>query len=138
MRDFSELMIEMEIHVNETIMKRGLTYYRENRIMDADIFPTHVHGIVNGKGDDYDTIVYLDQFENSICTCPFNGYCKHIAALVFYVQDHNEFMVEETNSFPAEIRGFSKDDLVQMIQTLGERNSFIRQAVLDYIRKEKP
>ncbi|WP_201714993.1 SWIM zinc finger family protein [Rossellomorea arthrocnemi] len=137
MHDFSGLMIEMEIHVNETIMKRGLTYYRGNRILDADIFPTHVHGVVNGKGDDYDTIVYLDQFEQSICTCPFNGYCKHIAALVFFLQDHKELRENETISFSAEISSFSKDDLVQMVQTLGEKNSFIRQAVLDYI-KEKP
>ena len=138
MHDLSGLMIEMEIHVNETILERGLTYFRGNRITDVDIFPTHVHGVVNGKEDDYDTIVYLDQFEHSICTCPFNGYCKHIAALVFYLQDHKELRESETISFPAEISSFSKEDLVKMIQTLGEQNRFIRQAILDYIIKETP
>jgi uncharacterized Zn finger protein len=136
MYDFSSLMIEMEIHINETILKRGLSYYRGNRIMDADIFPSHVHGVVNGKGGDYDTIIYLDKFEKSICTCPFNGYCKHIAALVFYLQDkgHGE---GESHSFSAEISSFSKDELLQMIQALSEKNNFIHQLLLDYIKKDK-
>ncbi|TMU87407.1 hypothetical protein FGG79_04580 [Bacillus sp. BHET2] len=135
MHDFSDLMIEMEIHVNETIMNRGLTYYRGNRIIDTVIFPTHVHGVVNGKGDDYDTIVYLDQFEKSICTCPFSGYCKHIAALVFYLQDykgenHEPFLIDEIDSY-------SKNELLLMIKTLSENNHLIGQAVMTYLRKEK-
>ncbi|NMH70087.1 hypothetical protein HF072_14975 [Bacillus sp. RO3] len=136
MDHFSHLMIEMEIHLNPTIMKRGLAYYRSNRIVDVEIFPSHVHGIVNGKGDEYETIVYFDRFERSICTCPFTGYCKHIAALVFTLQD---FGIDERTSISStmkELSNRSKEELIHLIQDLAVTNPQAHQALLKHNKKE--
>ncbi|MEA1898178.1 MAG: SWIM zinc finger family protein [Bacteroidota bacterium] len=81
---------QFEQHIHETILKRGLSYFNNGRVQPhEELSPGYYEAIVEGS-DNY--IVRL-KIQNELivdysCTCPydFGPYCKHVVALLFYLQ----------------------------------------------------
>jgi len=88
-------LIEFEQIVDETILKRGLSYFKKGVISDfSEIASGEYEAIVSGS-EDY--CVQLKIKENIItehqCDCPYDlgPICKHIVAVIFYfLQDEFE------------------------------------------------
>lgn len=81
---------QFEQHIHETILKRGLSYFNNDRVQPPEeLSPGYYEAIVEGS-DNY--IVRLKIQDEVIidysCTCPydFGPYCKHVVALLFYLQ----------------------------------------------------
>jgi hypothetical protein len=81
---------QFEQHIHEVILKRGLSYFNKDLVQPPDeLSPGFYEAIVEGS-DNY--LVRL-KIQNEVitdysCTCPYDygPYCKHIVALLFYLQ----------------------------------------------------
>lgn len=79
-----------EQHIDETILKRGLSYFKKGLVEEPEeISPGEYESIVEGT----ETYTVRLTIKNEIltdysCTCPydFGPICKHIAAVLFYMQ----------------------------------------------------
>lgn len=79
------LVEELERRVKPQVLDRGWDYYHRGFVQNVNL----VHGYVlqadvRGKESAYRTSLDLERFSRSECSCPFDGCCKHMAALVFY------------------------------------------------------
>lgn len=79
------------------LIKRGYGYYQESRVQSSQ---TTVHqtlmGVVRGS-DLYAVVMDADHFGYSTCTCPFDGFCKHMAAVFFqyYAEERGRSAAEQ-------------------------------------------
>ncbi len=74
---------KIKTRFSNTILERGLAYYRQGRVgalnaESADRVSAEVAGTSR-----YRVLLVLDHFHFSQCTCPYEGYCKHMAAVFF-------------------------------------------------------
>src|SRR5699024_5513980 len=74
------------------ISKRGYEYYKNNLVSDVSKEEFGYSAKVMGSKV-YDVSVKLAEniFLGGSCTCPYNetgDYCKHIAALLYYLNEH--------------------------------------------------
>ncbi|MCF2943056.1 SWIM zinc finger family protein [Paenibacillus tarimensis] len=66
------------------IMERGWDYYRKRKVMVTEVVEGNaVYGAVSGESV-YGVMLDADDFAYSTCTCPYKGYCKHMAAVFFH------------------------------------------------------
>ncbi|MCA0754847.1 hypothetical protein KP806_07275 [Paenibacillus sp. N4] len=73
-----------------TIIKRGWQYYAEGLVNSANAGGhDNIYGVVQGS-DLYAVILDAGHFRYSSCTCPYPGFCKHMAAVYFlYIQQES-------------------------------------------------
>ena len=94
------MKIDFKDRFNNTILSRGYEYYTDGLVDDILIKGTTVTAKVHGSSV-YDVSVELDdnEFLDGDCTCPYSEsgfYCKHIAALLYYLENEN---LDENNSY---------------------------------------
>ncbi len=86
---------------SETIFFRGYNYYKENKILEYEYNPREhsITALVKGSYDDYEVDINFDRNSgiiiDSYCSCPYymqHGPCKHIAAVLIYYTDKDEFL----------------------------------------------
>jgi len=74
---------QLSNHVSGTIIKRGWSYYKDGHVQNAqETVHDTLTGIVRGT-DLYAVVMDAEHFGYSTCTCPFDGYCKHMVAVYF-------------------------------------------------------
>lgn len=74
---------QLNVRVETTIMKRGWQYYMEGKVNSANEGShDHLYGVVKGS-DLYAVILDAGNLRYSSCTCPYMGFCKHMAAVYF-------------------------------------------------------
>lgn len=67
------------------ILERGFDYYKKQRIQVNEVLDgTRIVATVDGS-DSYRVILDLDFFINSDCSCPYEHFCKHMAATFFFL-----------------------------------------------------
>ena len=124
------MKINFENDFNDYILKRGYEYYCENRVSNVVVNNNIVSAIVIGN---YDYKVELEIIDNIFidgeCSCPYfesGEYCKHIAALLYYLnekgidKENNDYNLENiVNVVPEkEIRNFIYENLKNDIELL--------------------
>jgi SWIM zinc finger len=81
---------QFEQHLDETILKRGLSYYRNGHVIEVEeIHGGCFHAIVEGSESYSVKLSVVDGImTDHSCDCPydFGPVCKHVAALIFYLQ----------------------------------------------------
>ena len=84
---------EFEQYINETILSRGLSYFKKGFVTEVEeISPNKFEAVVLGS-DEYTVNIQLE--DNSLtdyyCSCPYDHgpVCKHIAAVLFHMQQDN-------------------------------------------------
>lgn len=97
--DFKTLLIELDRYIPDHIIDRGLEYYEQGLVEDVQIKKTWIHATVLGNYGDYKVRVHMTDFSKSRCNCPYQDYCKHMAAVVYYV--NREYTGEPGYSEPA-------------------------------------
>lgn len=126
---FSEIRaIEDEIRDNIPleILKRGYNYYRNGFVYNVAFDPVsyiitaHVQG-----GEVYQVELDLDFYFNSTCSCPYDDYCKHIAATYFYVYSHFETAVFLLNRWKEQLRAPRKT----RISKVASKQDFLKAVV---------
>jgi len=84
-RCFKRLLMEMKRYVQDHIIERGFDYYEQGLVEDIEIRGPWIHATVLGNYGDYDVRVHIPDFSKSRCNCPYDDYCKHMAAVVYYI-----------------------------------------------------
>ena len=79
------LLMEMDRYIPDYIIHRGLKYYEQGLVENVNIDGQLVHATVLGNYGDYKVQVHMTDFSTSRCNCPYGDYCKHMAAVVYYV-----------------------------------------------------
>ncbi|MDF2925574.1 MAG: hypothetical protein K0R57_4488 [Paenibacillaceae bacterium] len=65
------------------VLERGWEYYHRGLVDNVNLVQGYIlQADVRGK-EIFQVRLDLEQFERSECTCGFEGYCKHMAALIF-------------------------------------------------------
>lgn len=84
---------EFEQYIDETILKRGLQYFKKGYVEDVEeISPNQYEATVHGS----ETYTVTMDLENGVivdttCDCPYDygAFCKHQVAVMFYLQKDN-------------------------------------------------
>ena len=92
--------IDFKDDFNTRILSRGYEYYEDGLVEDVLIKDNIITAKVLGT-DAYDVSVEVDNgiFIDGDCTCPYaseGNYCKHMAALLYYLENEN---LDENNNY---------------------------------------
>lgn len=92
--------IDFKDDFNTRILSRGYEYYEDGLVEDVLIKDNIITAKVLGT-DAYDVSVEVDNgiFIDGDCTCPYaseGNYCKHMAALLYYLDNEN---LDENNNY---------------------------------------
>lgn len=83
--DTNRLWTEMKRYISPHIIDRGIEYYEQGLVDELEIKVPWVRAEVSGNYGDYTVKVHANDFSKSRCDCPYEDYCKHMAAVVYYV-----------------------------------------------------
>ncbi|WP_338552264.1 SWIM zinc finger family protein [Paenibacillus sp. KS-LC4] len=77
-------------HMQQVIVERGWEYFRKGYVRKVEVHDQHLlTGVVAGS-ELYAVSIDVMDFAYSRCTCPYGGFCKHMAAVFFAFCDHNQ------------------------------------------------
>lgn len=125
-----------EVNFNKTILKRGRDYYIQGLIESLDqLTDTQWQAEVDGT---YTYTVDIDigstgNILTRYCDCPFDGDCKHIAAVLYELKD--QFHTTTTTKMPSPANKLSleqllqtqtKEQLIQLIQKIAKNHKKIK------------
>lgn len=108
---------------SKQVFERGLTYFREGRVLKAQIYGTTLRGEVEGSEPrPYRVKIEYEEKNDSSrfipkCSCPFDleEFCKHsIALLLQWVHEREEFT--NTDEVLKELSDKSKEELLTLIE----------------------
>ena len=79
------LLVGMGQYIQDHIADRGFAYYEQGLVKNVHIKEPWIQATVPGNYGNYKVRIHLTDFSKSQCNCPYQGYCKHLAAVVYYV-----------------------------------------------------
>lgn len=92
---YAYLLKELYRYIPKHIIDRGYEYYEEGYVEDVEIHNNKVFAFVTGNAGNYEVVIELEDFSESSCECPYENYCKHMAAVVYDIQGAVESTVKE-------------------------------------------
>ncbi|AWC32972.1 SWIM zinc finger family protein [Bacillus cytotoxicus] len=109
---YAFLINEMKKWIPKHIINRGCEYYEEGYVEDVEVHNDKVFALVRGNYGDYEVVIHLEDFISSSCECPYENYCKHMAAVVYEIQSIGEEVMRE------KLQTLEKEELIKVIQRL--------------------
>ena len=96
------------------ILDRGCDYYDSNAVRIYTYSKNHVESQVIGSKV-YNVRINFNEsnITSMYCDCPYPDYCKHLAATLYYIDDHPEILKKE--DYLDLISGFSHAELVEFL-----------------------
>lgn len=96
---------QFEQYIDETILKRGLSYFKNGHVHEPEeISPGEYEAIVEGT-EDYTVKLTLKNgtITEYLCDCPYDmgPVCKHVVAMIFYLQQHELKLNNKTRTLKA-------------------------------------
>ncbi len=84
---------QFETLLDKTILKRGLSYYKDGSVTNVEETEQGVYEALVEGSEDYDVELKIEKgtVVDYDCTCPYDHgpICKHIVAVLFYLQQDN-------------------------------------------------
>ncbi|HKJ31156.1 MAG TPA: SWIM zinc finger family protein [Balneolales bacterium] len=81
---------QFELYIDETILKRGLQYFKNGHVHEPIEISLGIYEAIVEGSQDYTVQLTLKNgvITEYICDCPydFGPVCKHVAAVIFYLQ----------------------------------------------------
>ncbi|MGV8138155.1 MAG: SWIM zinc finger domain-containing protein [Mangrovibacterium sp.] len=110
---------------------RGLRYFRNGTVAEASFNAgkTELKALVKGRSDYAITVSLNNGKVSGICTCPYGGTCKHIAATLFYANDaHPEIEVvpEPADKENEYLQGLSKEELISLVKQYAPEQFWVK------------
>ncbi|MGG0327205.1 SWIM zinc finger family protein, partial [Bacillus mycoides] len=99
-------------------------------VEDVEIHDKKVFAFVTGNAGNYEVIIDLEDFAESSCECPYENYCKHMAAVVYEIQGAGESTVKE------QLKGLEKEELLTVLNRLLQSSKNV-QIVETMLKKGK-
>jgi uncharacterized Zn finger protein len=118
---------EFELHIDETILQRGLTYFKKGRVNEPEeISSGHYEVIVQGTKN---YMVRLNLKNETIteysCDCPYDlgPVCKHITAVIFYMQQEELGIQKNADLKKSKPKPPKKKNITQRVDEILEKLS---------------
>ncbi|MGE6347800.1 SWIM zinc finger family protein [Bacillus mycoides] len=127
---YAYLLKELYRYIPKHIIDRGYEYYEEGHVEDVEIHDKKVFAFVTGNAGNYEVIIDLEDFAESSCECPYENYCKHMAAVVYDIQGAGESTVKE------QLKGLEKEELLTVLNRLLQSSKNV-QIVEKMLKKGK-
>ena len=93
---------EFEQHINETILSRGLSYFKNGHVHDPDLLSQGEYEFIVEGNENYTVQKILQNgiIIDYVCDCPYDRgpVCKHITAAFFYLQQDEMKLIKKTNT----------------------------------------
>lgn len=105
---------EIRRHFELSVVEQGLEYQQKGYVYNTDVAADRTLVSKVQGGEVYSVKLDLDFFGLSECSCPYEGYCKHMAAVFFYaysVYGRPDMFVKEwkqRQEVPVTVRSGSK------------------------------
>ncbi len=109
---YAYVLKELYRYIPKYIIDRGYEYYEEGHVEDVEIHNNKVFAFVTGNAGNYEVVIELEDFAESSCECPYENYCKHMAAVVYEIQGAGETTVKE------KLQGLEKEELLTVLNRL--------------------
>jgi hypothetical protein len=95
---------QFEQYIDETILKRGLSYFKKGCVNEpVEVTPGVYEAIVTGS-ENYTVKLKIknEALVEHLCTCPYDmgPVCKHIAAVLFYLQQNELGLGSKARQLP--------------------------------------
>ncbi|UYX50122.1 SWIM zinc finger family protein [Bacillus thuringiensis] len=127
---YAYLLKELYRYIPKYIVDRGYEYYEEGHVEDVEVHDNKVFAFVTGNAGNYEVIIDLEDFAGSSCECPYENYCKHMAAVVYDIQGAGESTVKE------KLNGLEKEELLTVLNRLLQSSKNV-QIVEKMLKKGK-
>ncbi|MDD1369181.1 SWIM zinc finger family protein [Bacillus sp. MHSD_36] len=127
---YAYLIKELYTHIPKYIMDKGYEYYEEGHVEDVEIQDKKIFAFVIGNAGNYEVIIDLEDFTESSCECPYENYCKHMAAVVYDIQGTGESTVKE------KLNDLEKEELLTVLNRLLQSSKNV-QIVEKMLKKGK-
>lgn len=130
---------DFEKHIEEKIVKRGFSYFRDGDINSIERVDKYEFSAVVIGTEEYDVYLKLNGRKEILehsCSCPYSWgvCCKHEVAVMYYVREeklYNQPLEESTMyKIKEDLKKMSKSELVKLVVDLSKRNNRNRKEVL--------
>ena len=132
-------------HFTGTILDRGLDYYDSNAVRIYDYSPDFIDAQVAGTNIYELRINFKDSdIASMYCNCPYEGNCKHLAATLYYIDNHPELLEKRedisdliSSSSHAELAEFLSEELKNNLELSNKFKLFKNQGIDNEFYKNK-
>lgn len=127
---------EFEQYINETILARGLSYFRNGRVKDPDELRSGEYEFIVEGTEDYNVNIRVQNgtITEYVCNCPYDmgPVCKHVAAAIFFLQEDELELsksVKKTKKTASKKRKTIADQVNDLLEKIphDELKGFIRE-----------
>lgn len=116
------------------ILSRGWDYYENGAVSSLEKTETGYKATVEGSYDyEVEVEIYDNEVVDMFCDCPYaedGNYCKHMAAVLYEIEEKSAQMTSEVRENPADI----KTELENVIKNIDE--SEVRKLLLELALKD--
>ena len=109
---YAYLLKDITKWIPKYIVDKGYEYYEDGHVEDVEIQDKKVFAFVTGNAGNYEVVIDLEDFSESNCECPYENYCKHMAAVVYDMQGAGESAVKE------KLKDLEKEELLILLNRL--------------------
>ncbi|EMJ6440835.1 MULTISPECIES: SWIM zinc finger family protein [Bacillus] len=109
---YAYLLKDITKWIPKYIVDKGYEYYEDGHVEDVEIQDKKVFAFVTGNAGNYEVVIDLEGFSESNCECPYENYCKHMAAVVYDIQGAGESAVKE------KLKDLEKEELLILLNRL--------------------
>lgn len=127
---YAYLLKELHRYIPKYIVDRGYEYYEDGHVEDVEIHDKKVFAFVTGNAGNYEVVIDLEDFTESSCECPYENFCKHMAAVVYDIQSTGESSVKR------QLEKLEKEELLTVVKRLLQSSKNV-QIVEKMLKKGK-
>ncbi len=127
---YAYLLNDITKWIPKYIVDRGYEYYEDGHVEEVEIHDKKVFAFVTGNAGNYEVMIDLENFTESSCECPYENYCKHMAAVVYDIQSAGESTVKE------KLKDLEKEELLTLLNRLLQSSKNV-QVVEKMLKKGK-
>ncbi|MGQ7874542.1 SWIM zinc finger family protein [Bacillus sp. 1A] len=127
---YAYLLNDITKWIPKYIVDRGYEYYEDGHVEEVEIHDKKVFAFVTGNAGNYEVMIDLENFTESSCECPYENYCKHMAAVVYDIQDAGESTLKE------KLKDLDKEELLIVLNRLLQSSKNV-QIVEKMLKKGK-
>ncbi|MHA4094483.1 SWIM zinc finger family protein [Bacillus cereus] len=127
---YAYLLKDITKWIPKYIVDKGYEYYEDGHVEGVEIQDKKVFAFVTGNAGNYEVVIDLEDFSESNCECPYENYCKHMAAVVYDIQGAGESAVKE------KLKDLEKEELLILLNRLLQSSKNV-QIVEKLLKKGK-
>ncbi|WP_410988162.1 SWIM zinc finger family protein [Bacillus cereus] len=127
---YAYLLKDITKWIPKYIVDKGYEYYEDGHVEDVEIQDKKVFAFVTGNAGNYEVVIDFEDFSESNCECPYENYCKHMAAVVYDMQGAGESAVKE------KLKDLEKEELLILLNRLLQSSKNV-QIVEKLLKKGK-